>query len=108
MSIVISFAADPAFSYLRENGHVYTFRANQRAEPNGEVWINRGRGTEKVLKDYDWICEEIESRVPPTAGVLDEYASESGFETASSWRDAIDELNDGLPADGFIYRVERE
>lgn len=108
MSIVMPFADDTAFEYLRENGYVYTFRKNQRAEPNGDVWINRGRGTEGVLKDHNWTCEEVESRVPPTADVLDEYASESGFGTAENWREAIAELNNGLPAGGFIYRVERD
>jgi hypothetical protein len=108
MSIVFPFANDTAFAHLRDEGHVYTFRKNRRAEPNGDVWINRGRGTEGVLKDHDWTCEEVESRVPPTADVLDEYAAESGFGTAENWRSAINEVNDGLPAGGFIYRVERD
>ena len=105
MSVVISFSADTAFDYLRENGYVYTFRASRRAEPDGEVWVSRGRGEPK---EFDGTCEEVESSVPPTADVLDEYAGESGFGTASDWRDAIDELNDGLPAGGFIYQVDRD
>lgn len=108
MSIVFPFADDTAFAHLRENGYVYTFRKNQRAEPNGDVWINRGRGTDRVLKEHEWTCEEVESRVPPTVDVLSEYADESGFGTADDWRDAIADLNDGLPARGFIYQVGRK
>ena len=105
MRTVMSFADDTAFEYLHENGHVYTFRASRRAEPNGDVWISRGRGESK---EFNGVCEEVASRVPPTVDVLDEYAAESGFGTGDNWRDAIDEVNDGLPASGFIYRVERD
>lgn len=105
MSIVISFSEDTAFEYLRENGHVYTFRSSRRAEPNGDVWVDRGRGENR---EFYGTCEEVESRVPPTADVLDEYAAESGFGSAENWREAICELNDGLPAGGFIYRVKRD
>ena len=108
MSIVFPFANDTAFGYLRENGYVYTFRPDQRKEPNGDVWLNRGRGTDGVLKDHQWTCKEVETAVPPTRDVLDEYADESGFGTASEWRDAITGINNGLPARGFIYRVERD
>lgn len=101
----MSFVDDSAFGHLRDHGYVYTFRASRRAEPNGEVWVSRGRGEPK---EFDGTCEEVESRVPPTADVLDEYAGESGFGTAGNWRDTIEELNDGLPAGGFIYRVDRD
>lgn len=103
MRTVMTFTTDTAFNYLRENSHVYTFRASRRAEPNGEVWISRGRGEPKK---FDGVCEEVESRVPPTTDVLDEYAADSGFKTGDNWKEAIHEVNDGLPAGGFIYRVE--
>ena len=105
MRTVMSFAADTAFEYLRENGHVYTFRASRRAESDGDIWVSRGRGESK---EFDGVCEEVASRVPPTVDVLDEYAADSGFGTAGNWREAIDEVNSGLPAEGFIYRVERD
>ena len=105
VSTVISFADDSAFGHLRDNGHVYTFRASRRAEPDGEVWVSRGRGEPK---EFDGTCEEVETRVPLTEDVLDEYADESGFGTSSNWRDAIRELTDGLPAGGFIYWVGSE
>lgn len=107
MSVVFPFADDTAFGHLRDHGFVYSFRANQRADPNGDCWINRGRGTKGVLKESDWQCKEVETGVPPTTDILDEYAGESGFGTADAWRDAIRELNGGLPESGFIYRVER-
>ena len=103
MRTVMSFAAGTAFEYLRENGHVYTFRTSRRAEPDGDVWISRGRGEPK---EFDGVCEEVASRVPPTVDVLGEYAADSGFGTSDNWREAIDKVNGGLPAEGFIYRVE--
>jgi hypothetical protein len=105
MSIVITFSNDIAFEYLRDEGRVYTFRKSRRAEPNGDVWVSRGRGEDR---EFYGTCEEVESSVPPTTDVLDEYAAESGFGTGSNWREAINEVNDGLPAAGFIYRVERD
>lgn len=104
MTTVMPFADDTAFGHLDNEGYVFTYRKNRRSEPNGDVWVNRGRGTSGVFYGE---CREVEREVPPAKDVLNPYASESGFGTSDEWRAAIHELNGELPETGFIYRVDK-
>lgn len=99
--MVISFSHDVPWRELVEEGEVITFRKSRRARPNCTTWCNRGRGQ---TKEFDVVIEEI-GEVEPSSKNLEPYADKSGFESVSAWRQAIIDLNGGIPDTGYLYRV---
>jgi len=100
--MVISFSDDTAFGFLADQGFVVTARASRRSNPNAPTWANRGRGQEKVA---DVSVFELGESVDPLDSAIDRLAPFSGFPSGSHWREAMGDLNDGLPDQVWLYFV---
>jgi hypothetical protein len=97
----IIFADDTARSQLREHGEVVTFRKSART--TGDTWWRKSRlGT----KEGDVTVEEIGVVNPTNSSALAPHQPLSGFTSVDAWQQAIASLNENLPDQGRLYRVE--
>jgi hypothetical protein len=88
---------------LQDVGDVITFRKSDRT--TGETWWRKSRTGEKE-GDCRVSCV-VEDVDPQDTQLLEKYQPLSGFTSVEKWRDAIKELNGGLPDNGYLYRVTR-
>jgi len=100
----MGFESDKAFNRLRDEGIVYSFRL-RRGSYEGEVWINRGRGTEK---EFDAKAQLVWAMAWWPEQILKDYQEWSGFDDVDEWIEEIGNLNGEIPEEGYLFLVERE
>ena len=98
----IIFSDSTARSQLLRQGEVVTFRKNPRT--TGETWWRESR---LGPKQGDVVVREIMAINPSDRKALMQYQELSGFESVTSWQNAIAQLNGSLPVQGRLYRVEK-
>lgn len=113
------FSDDRAYRQLRDEGIVYTARAQEK--PDCGVWIRRSRTGEKDDEVPHARRELIESMPPKKFKTFTEMRGtdrsgrytcgakcyeRAGFDSPEEWLDAIREQNGGeLPSEIYVYRV---
>jgi len=93
------FSDSDARRRLQQNGEVVTFRTSKRT--TGETWWRESRTGEKM---GDCRVELMGPADPSDRSALRDHYREAGFDSASEWEAAIEELNGGL-TEGYLYRV---
>ena len=109
--MVISFASEPAFQYLKKVGYVVTYRKNERSRTpsNGEkqeTWCNKGRGETREFDVHIRFLKEVP--IEELHDTLSTYREHSGFPSMIAWVDEIESLNGGeVPDKGYLYLANR-
>ena len=94
---VIYFKCQKAFSYLLNNGEVYTIRTKQRR--TGLAWVKHNK--RKVADVWVEYVSEITDPVE-----LERFVDKSGFGSVEEWLAEVRKLNRGrLPDRLFLYHV---
>ena len=94
------FKSDKAFSYLMRNGFVYTFRTKRR-RLNERVAVRRSKKEKKVATGRIVEIVKINDILE-----LKKYVECSGFASFEEWVEEIKKLNGGVPAVGWLHKVE--
>lgn len=85
---------------LITQGMVVTFRKSERT--TGETWWRKKR---TGPKEGDVIVRHLRECDPRDSGVLGRCVQFSGFASVEDWREAIYDINDGLPERGHLYEA---
>ena len=85
---------------LRLEGMVITFRESKRT--TGETWWRESR---TGPKEGDVIVRHLRECDPHDNSLLRKAVQFSGFPSVENWREAMVELNGGMPDRGHLYEV---
>jgi len=97
----IIFADVDAREQLLDEGRVLTFRTTART--TGDTWWRKSR---TGPKEGDCQVELYADLAGETLlEFLDDHAGAAGFESGDAWRAAIEDLNGGVPEEGYVYEV---
>jgi len=105
--MVISFSNDTAFEQLRDEGHVITFRPDERKRTprtgGQKTWCNRGRGKSK---EFDVMVQHL-TEMEPGQDCFKWFHHTSGFAGKTGWLKAVLSLHGEVPPTGHFYLVTR-
>lgn len=105
--MVISFSNDTAFTQLRDEGFVVTFRPEERERTSRtaaqHTWANRGRGQEK---EFDVSVRHL-AELTPDGSQFGEFWKMSGFPSPAEWERVVEEMHGEMPESGHFYLVTK-
>jgi len=105
--MVISFSNDTAFDFLNSNGHVVSFRTDERKKTPRttaqETWCNRGR---HEPKEFNVTVRHL-AEMPAEVDLFGEFYTMSGFASPGEWKEVVVEMHGETQPTGHFYLVTR-